>query len=295
MNLEKIFPGADPFLMKHDGMYYIYCTTENDEKLESPNAFNTAKDGKDGFYVYKSSDLVNWQNGGLCLADGDAMGERWFWAPEVSHYKGRFYMVYASEEHLAMAVSDNPAGPFRRHSDGWLLEEPAIDGHLLFDDSGIYLYYVKLDKGNRIFVARMSDDLKRIEHQYAEVLIEAQAAWETVDGNVAEGPFVLKHGDLYYLSYSCNHTRSEAYAVGYAVSDHPTGPFRKYEHNPILRSRGKIAGTGHNSYMPTDDPDRFLCAWHCHSGNPENFKPRMVCLGEAVFVKDNDRDVLKIM
>ena len=33
MNLEKIFPGADPFLMKHDGMYYIYCTTENDEKL----------------------------------------------------------------------------------------------------------------------------------------------------------------------------------------------------------------------------------------------------------------------
>ncbi len=52
MNLTRLFPGGDPFLMKHGGKYYIYCTTENSEKLESLSAFKTDKDGKDGFYVY---------------------------------------------------------------------------------------------------------------------------------------------------------------------------------------------------------------------------------------------------
>lgn len=30
IKLEKIFPGGDPFLMQHNGIYYIYCTSEND-------------------------------------------------------------------------------------------------------------------------------------------------------------------------------------------------------------------------------------------------------------------------
>ena len=181
MNLTRIFRGADPFLMKHGGKYYIYCTTENIEKLESPSAFKTDKDGKDGFYVYQSEDLIHWENKGLCLSKNDVAGEKWFWAPEVSYYKGKFYMVYTAQEHLAIAVSDNP-----------------------------------------------------------------------------------------------------------------TGPFKKYEYNPILKKKGNVIGVGHNSYMPTDDENRFICAYHCHSGNPDNFKPRMVCLCEAAFEKNNDIDRLRI-
>lgn len=294
MNLTRIFPGADPFLMKHNGKYYIYCTTENNEKLQSPSAFNTDKDGMDGFYVYQSDDLIHWENKGLCLSKENAIGDRWFWAPEVSYYKGKFYMVYTAQEHLAIAVSDNPTGPFKKHSEGWLRNDPAIDGHLLFDDSGIYLYYVRLDGGNCIFVARMSSDLKRIDYEYEDVLIQAEEEWETADCLVAEGPFVIKHNGLYYLSYSCNHTRSEDYAVGYAVSENPTGPFKKYEYNPILKKKGNVIGVGHNSYMPTDDENRFICAYHCHSGNPDNLKPRMVCLCEAAFEKNNDIDRLRI-
>lgn len=294
IKLEKIFPGGDPFLMQHNGIYYIYCTSENDEKLQSSGAFNTEKDGKDGFYVYQSKDLEHWENKGLCLSKADAVGERWFWAPEVSYYRGKFYMVYCAEEHLAVAVADSPLGPFRRHSDGWLREKHGIDGHLLFDDSGIFLYYVEFGGGNRIYVAKMSEDLKRIEQEYEGDLISAQEEWETVDGVVAEGPFVLKHHGLYYLFYSCNHTRSEDYAVGYAVSDCPIGPFRKYKGNPVLHKKGRIVGVGHNSFMKTENPDRFLCAYHCHSGNPDNFKPRQVCLCEAEFVTEQGKDEFRI-
>ena len=33
--LTRLFEDGDPFLMTYDGKYYIYCTTENNRKLES--------------------------------------------------------------------------------------------------------------------------------------------------------------------------------------------------------------------------------------------------------------------
>lgn len=291
MHLEKLFPGADPFLLKHGGQYYIYCTTEGG--TPPSNARKAATDADEGFNVYRSDDLIHWENQGLCLSPGDVDGRNRFWAPEVSYYKGKFYMVYTAEEQLFVAVSASPLGPFTKHSDGSLRRDKAIDGHLLFDGDRIYLYYVRLDCGNHIFVAEMSDDLSRIVKEFETELIAASKPWETRHGLVAEGPFVLKHGGLYYLSYSCNDTGSEYYAVGYAVSNCPTGPFAKYEYNPILKKNGKIVGTGHNSYAPTDDENRFLCAYHCHNDASHNRFPRMVCLCDAFFEKENP-DTLKI-
>lgn len=283
--LGKLFEGGDPFLLAYGGKQYIYCTTENGRKLESPNAFDTDKNGNDGFYVYESTDRIRWENKGLCLEKKNVLGERWFWAPEVSYYRGRFYMLYAAEENLAVAVAESPTGPFVRLSAGWLRNR-AIDGHLLFDDDGsVYVYFVDLKNNNRIFAGKMSDDLTSMEYEWENPLIEATESWETRDCLVAEGPFVLKHQGLYYLSYSANHTRSEDYAVGYAVAEHPFGPFVKAEENPILHRPGTLVGTGHHSFMLTENPDRLICAFHCHSGNADNFKPRMVCLSAAGFEK----------
>ena len=294
--LTKLFEGGDPFLMTYGGKYYIYCTTENNRKLESANAFDTEKDGNDGFYVYESEDLINWANKGLCLDKKNVVGNRWFWAPEVSYYNGKFYMVYSSEENLAIAVSESPTGPFVKLTDGWLRNR-TIDGHFLFDEDGcVYLYFVDLRNNNRIFAGKMSADLTKIEYECENVLIEAAEPWETLDCRVAEGPFVLKHNGLYYLSYSVNHTRCEDYAVGYAVSDKPFGPFVKAENNPILHKPADLVGTGHHSFMPTADKDKFICAFHCHSGNPDNFKPRMVCLSAAGFEKQQGKpDKLKVL
>ena len=52
---------------------------------------------------------------------------------------------------------------------------------------------------------------------------------------VAEGPSVLKKEGIYYLIYSANHFESKNYGVGYATSDSPMGPWKKYEENPILQ------------------------------------------------------------
>ncbi len=285
---NPILSGADPFVLMHNDMYYLYCTTENDKKLEDYRSFDTSIDGEDGIKVYQSEDLKTWSDMGYCLKKEDVMGEKWFWAPEVYYYKNKFYMVYSAEEHLAIAVAENPLGPFVQKEKKWLREANSIDGHLFFDDDGsIYLYYVRFNNGNKIYVAKMSEDLMSIEKEYEECIIAAEESWETIDCSVAEGPFVLKHNGIYYITYSANHTRCKDYAVGYAISTSPLGPFNKHEKNPILHGRDNLVGTGHHSFLKFKDEKTMLCAYHCHNDNPDNFKPRKFCLCTAEFVQSD--------
>lgn len=69
-----MFSGADPFLLCHNGMYYIDCTTENGLKKGESDT---------GFYVHQSSDLTHRENQGLCLSKENVLGDKWFWAPVV--------------------------------------------------------------------------------------------------------------------------------------------------------------------------------------------------------------------
>ena len=287
--------GADPFVLLYEGTYYMYCTTENNDFLAGANDFGTATPEGDGVFVYVSDDLKNWTRHGYALKKGDSMGEKWFWAPEVLEYRDKFYMLYASEEHIAIATADHPLGPFKQENKQWLRDGRAIDGSFFIDDDGsIYLYYVRLDGENKIFVAKMKDDLLGIEEEYPDCLISATEPWETMDCHIAEGPFVLKHKGVYYLTYSCNHTRCIDYGVGYAVSDCPTGPFRKFDGNPILTRCGHLAGVGHHSFFRASDGTLY-CAYHCHNIHSDYFKPRMFCLNTAEFVEvENEMDRLVI-
>lgn len=275
------FPAADPFVLLHEGKYYLYFTNE-----EGP---------QDGYYVYTSSDLINWKNEGYCLRKEDVKGEKWFWAPEVVYYNNKFYMAYSSEEHIGIATSSSPLGPFVQNNKRWITEDLAIDGHFFKDDDGsVYLYYAKLDGQNKIYVAKMSSDLLDIDKSTETLLITAEDEWETKDCLVTEGPFVLKYENEYYLAYSANHTRSEDYAIGYAKSKSPLGPFVKYKNNPILYKNKKFNGIGHHSFTTSKDGKQLIISCHSHY-NKNTFKPRMFCLSLAYFKKnDEDENILVI-
>lgn len=262
--------GADPFLLCFDNGYYLYATN-----------------AQDGFRVFFSRDLNEWEDRGYCLKKGDAIGNGGFWAPEVMARNGKFYMVYVADEHLAVAESTSPLGPFVQCEKKRLSEEKAIDGHFFTDDDGtVWLYYVRLRHGNEIYVAKMNDSLSAIDEANEKFLLAAEEEWECKDCRVAEGPFVLKHNGKYYLSYSANHTRSPYYAVGYAVADSPCGPFVKYEGNPILHMTNKVNGVGHHSFAPSKDGKELICAYHCHYSKTQ-FRPRMVCFATACFAPDS--------
>ena len=274
---NPLFEGADPFLMTYQGKYYIYATN-------SP----------DGFRVYVSDDLVVWKDEGYCLKKGDVIGQNRFWAPEVIAHKGKFYMVYASEEHLAIATSEGPLGPFTQTDKKWLIADKAIDGHFFLDDGTLWLYYVRIQGENMIYVAKLNDDCSTLQEKDEKFLLRAEENWELKEGHVTEGPFVLKHKEKYYLSYSANDTRSIFYAIGYAVSDRPDGPFIKYKGNPILQMTEQVNGVGHHSFARSIDGKDLLCAYHCHYSKMQNY-PRQVCVDRAEFVTDAEGDDILVI
>lgn len=269
--LNPIREGADPFILLHDGKYYLYST-----------------DAPDGYYVHESDDLVEWIDRGYCLRKEDVMGEKWFWAPEIMYRNGKFWMVYTSEEHLGIAVADSPLGPFRQEKKQWLSERNAIDGDFFVDDDGtIYLYYVRFDGGNVIYGSRLDEETMTLDENSEKCLIAATDEWETKLGLVAEGPFMVKHNGRYYLTYSANDYRSIDYAIGYAVSDSPLGPFTKYEGNPILHRNESVNGVGHHSFTYSKDGSRMICVYHRHNSMTV-VHPRMTCIDPAEFVPDVD-------
>ncbi len=268
---------ADPTIFTDKKMYYLYGTGSNN-----------------GFLVYRSPDLKTWEGpvgekSGHALLKGDSYGSKGFWAPQVFRHKQKYYMAYTADEHIAIAESNSPLGPFVQKEFKILGGQgKQIDPFIFMDNGNIYLYHVRLNSGNRIYVVQMKDDLSDIVEGTAVECISAVQPWEnTANANwpVAEGPTVIKHKKLYYLFYSANDFRNINYAMGYATSASPLGPWKKYEHNPIIsRHNININGTGHGDFFQGMDGDlRYV--FHTHYSS-SRVSPRATVLVKSKFVKE---------
>jgi beta-xylosidase len=249
---------ADPFVLRVDGKYYLYPTSDSR-----------------GYEVFVSNDLVHWERKARAFRDprgGD-------WAPEVFHNQrgdGKFYLYYTDNmpgekrgplhKQIGVAVADSPLGPF---TDKGALAPESIDADLFQDDDGsLYLSYVELTGGFKIIVQPMADPLTRKgEHKVA---IRPTEAWEKCSGEVTEGPFMLKHKGTYYLTYSGTGADSPNYGIGYATSKSPTGPFVKYAGNPIAHRGGKVLGPGHHCIVTGPDGKLWL-VYHQKWNAEQNF------------------------
>ena len=251
---------ADPTIYNYNGTYYLYGTKNN------PNVQG------DGFTVYTSTDLENWSglagaHGGFAFKKGDGYGDTGFWAPQVFEYNSKFYMAYTANEHIAIAESNSPLGPFTNAGNPIPSEGKQIDPYVFFDNGKIYLYHVRLDQGNRIFVAEMEADLSAIKPETLIECIHATKPWENTENlswAVTEGPTVFKSGELYYMVYSANDFRNRDYAVGYATSTSPTGPWNKENGSPFISQQLLNApGTGHGDIF-YDGAGAMHYVFHTH-------------------------------
>src|SRR5680860_1228824 len=243
---------ADPTIFSNNGIYYLYGTKE-DDKIPG-----------EGFLVYTSSDLKKWEGpmgvtDGFALKKGDAFGTKGFWAPQIFKYHHKFYMAYTANENIAIARSKSPLGPFK--NDGKALEAAVkqIDPFVFFDDDGkVYLYHVRLKNGNRIFAAELNTDLNGIKPETLTECISGETnSWENTvnsEWSVTEGPTVIKQDNQYIMLYSANDFRNPNYAVGFATSSSPLGPWKKSKSSPIISKNNlKVNGTGHGDIFLDGD------------------------------------------
>src|SRR4051794_18592394 len=144
---EPVYGGyfADPFVYQFEDAYYAVGTGAA-EAAGRPPAHGRV------FPMLRSTDFVHWEPMGPCLERPHASLGSDFWAPEVAHREGRFYLYYSvghgdQRHHLRVASSDHPAGPFRDM--GVALTDLqtcsfAIDPHPFRDDDGNwYLFYAR--------------------------------------------------------------------------------------------------------------------------------------------------------
>lgn len=284
---------ADPFVLKDGETYYLYGT----------------RSAKRGIQVYRSKDLKIWEGpvgakDGFALVKEDVYGDKHIMGAYIVKKEDQFYFYYVATDRpvIAVATGDSPLGPFTQKNEKPLnLKGKSIAPHIFTDDDGrSYMYYTKLQGGNKIYVAEMEDDLLTVKENTAKECIKVTEPWENTDKNpshdwpVAEGAAVLKHKDTYYLFYTANHYLNPDYNVGYATASFPTGPWTKFEGNPIIKQNDEAVGIGSGEFI-RNPAGELLFFYHAHH-NLEKVSPRRVVYSKVEFVPNDNGgpDVVKM-
>jgi arabinan endo-1,5-alpha-L-arabinosidase len=262
--IDQDFP--DPDVLEVDGTYYAYATNGQNRNVQ----------------VASSTDLATWE----VLGD-DALPDLppWVvpgktWAPEVTQLDDGSFVMYTTTTNfdptfqcIAVATADVPEGPFEVQGDGMLVcpdeQGGAIDASTFLDQDGTRYLLWKNDgnccgKDTWLHIAPLSDDGLTLAGKETK-LVKQDQPWE---GNLVEAPTMVERDGTYVLLYSANDYGSDAYAIGYATADSPTGPFTKSE-EPLLTtdgSDGQYVGPGGQDVVTAQDgSDRLVF----HSWDPE--------------------------
>jgi beta-xylosidase len=269
---NPVFPGwyADPEIHHFEGRYWIYPT------------YSAPYEEQTFYEAFSSSDLTDWRNEGRILDFKDVpwSTNRAAWAPSVAERGGRFYIYFSAGDGagLGVAVADRPGGPFKDALGRPLVKEyhhgaQPIDAHAFIDEDGqAYLYW---GGWKHAVMAKLGEDMTSIDGPVIEITPE----------NYVEGPFMMKHKGRYVFMWSEGGWTNSSYAVAYAFSASPYGPFireaKVLETDPLV---GK--GAGHHSVLKLPRSEQHVICYHRRPLNETNAHHRVTCLDLMHFDED---------
>jgi beta-xylosidase len=249
---------ADPSPLVVGDTLFLY--TSHDASPEDIPDEN--EKGSAGFFMYdwllwSTTDMVNWTEHGAVASLKDfpwRSRENGAWAIQTVERNGKYYLYAPLHGHgIGVLVADSPYGPFKDPLGKPLVWDQSnwydIDPSVYTDDDGqAYMYW-----GNpHTFWAKLNDDMTSIK-------IDPTAPEASASGvtklphipNYQEGPWFYKRNlptangqkpkAKYYLGFASTCCPE---ALGYAMSDSPTGPWewKGYIMRPTQRDRGNHPG-----------------------------------------------------
>lgn len=218
----------DPYVLLHDGRYYLYGT-------RSETCWGEA----DGFDCYVSDDRENWEGPTEIFHRPEGFwADRAYWAPECVYWQGAFYLITTlgaadKKKGIYALRADSPMGPFvpwgeRLTPDDWA----CIDGTLYVEQGRPYLVFshsFEDDPRGDMCMVELKEDLSAAVGKVVTLFSAAEAPWARpvpfakqefgMDGDVyfTDGPCVMRLSDgklvMTWSSWS-----EQAYAVGVAES-----------------------------------------------------------------------------
>jgi beta-xylosidase len=239
---------ADPSPLVVGDTLFLYTSHDaSPEDIPDENEKSSA-----GFFMYdwllwSTTDMVNWTEHGAVASLKDfpwRSRENGAWAIQTVERNGKYYLYAPLHGHgIGVLVADSPYGPFKDPLGKPLVWDQSnwydIDPSVYTDDDGqAYMYW-----GNpHTFWAKLGNDMTSLTSEVTKL---------PHIPNYQEGPWFYKRnltptlsqgeGAKYYLAFASTCCPE---ALGYAMSDSPTGPWewKGYIMRPTQRDRGNHPG-----------------------------------------------------
>ena len=247
---------ADPDVAVYGGRYWVFPTSSR------PYDEQTYLD------AFSSADLVNWTKHPNVLTKADvSWARRAVWAPAPVQRNGKYYLYFGANDiqsnselgGIGVAVADRPEGPYRDAIGKPLISQfvngaQPIDQDVFIDTDGqAYMYYGGWGHAN---VVKLNADMTSLGQ-----FPDGSTYKEITPANFTEGSQMFKRDGKYYFMWSEDGWTGPNYAVSYAISDSPTGPFPKLD--KVLAQDPAVAkGSGHNSVINVPGTDIWYIVYH---------------------------------
>jgi len=247
---------ADPSVILVDDTYY---------------ATGTSSEWAPFYPLFISSDLINWEQTGHIFADKPSWTSHSFWAPELFYHHGTMYCYYTARRksdntsYIGVATAEGTSLQFTDHGPIVEYGTEAIDAFVYDDDGQLYLTWKAYGLDHRpieLLGSRLSDDGLRLEGEPFSLLKDEE-------GIGLEGQYHFKKGDFYYIIYSAKSCcgPSSDYDVRVARAGNFTGPYEKYEGNPVLSGgEGDYLSVGHGTGVEAPDGRLFYLSHGYQTG-----------------------------
>ena len=229
---------ADPSPLVVGDTLFLYTSHDaSPEDIPDENEKSSA-----GFFMYdwllwSTTDMVNWTEHGAVASLKDfpwRSRENGAWAIQTVERNGKYYLYAPLHGHgIGVFEADSPYGPFKDPLGKPLVWDQSnwydIDPSVYTDDDGqAYMYW-----GNpHTFWAKLGNDMTSLTSGVTKL---------PHIPNYQEGPWFYKRNGHYYLGFASTCCPE---ALGYAMSDSPTGPWewKGYIMKPTPRDRGNHPG-----------------------------------------------------
>lgn len=265
--------GADPFMIKHDGLYY---TVENSRR---------------GFKVTESRFITRPEREAqVWVAPASGPDAFQHWAPEIHPINGKWYIYFAGSDlnngqfrnqRTTVLESDSPFGPFESKGVIYTGDDPAhetgnrwaIDMTILEHKGKLYAIWSgwanEHDNHNvnqNLYVAEMENPWTIKGTRV--LLAKPELPWEKGDHiRLLEGPQILKHKNDVFILYSTRGSWTEHYKMGMlklaSPDADPLDPASWIKNSePIFQGTETVHGVGHATLVQSPDDKEYWVYYH---------------------------------
>lgn len=256
---NPINSGPDPWMLFHEGNYYLTTTQGDCIRMWKAPSLSAIKNAKP---------VELWR-------DSDPSRSHGIWAPEFHFISNRWYLYYTAmaatkvdsthRMHVLESEGTDPLGPY--HYKARIFDPAndfyAIDGTTFqHPGDGRWYFLWAAQPGHRIRIARMSNPWT-IEGRSVVIPASGFGCEE-----VREGPVVLRRNGKLFLTYSACDTGKPDYKIGMLVADeradvldpaswkqHPTPVFERNDEAGVF-------GPGHHGFFKSPDGTEDWIVYH---------------------------------